>query len=212
MWNLLSPSTDSWMDASRANKRSSSRMGQSSPPCMTGLSGPTSVTVCNASKSVSHSIDGLTVRVESFVPFTSDLNSWQFCDGYYQNGQAAGTGCGGGATSDMDLKAVFAGSAGVGAAVPTIVDPQSIAPSPPLTRQPGQSADIRLALTPPTTLGTYRFSFSLTVDGARVPFAALTDDLLLGPARKWTGAACATPAMQSQIPAGSLDAYICPES
>jgi hypothetical protein len=69
-----------------------------------------------------------------------------------------------------------------------------------------------VALTPPTALGTYRFSFSVRVDGANLPFALFTDDLLLGPARKWTGAACATPAMQSQIPVGSTDAYICPES
>ncbi len=69
-----------------------------------------------------------------------------------------------------------------------------------------------IALTPPTALGTYRFSFSVTADGARLPFASLTDDMLLGPARKWTGAACAQPAMQSQIPSGSPDDYICPES
>ncbi len=176
------------------------------------LNGGLYVTVCNASKSVSHSIDGLTVLVKSFVPFANDLNSWQFCDAYYQNGQVTGGGCGGGATSDLDLSATFAANAGAGAVVPAIVDPQSIAPPPPLTRQPGQSADIRLAVTPPTTLGTYRFSVSLVVDGARLPFATLMDELLLGPARKWTGDACATPAMQSQIPAGSTDAYICPES
>jgi hypothetical protein len=170
------------------------------------------VTVCNASQSLSHRIDGATVRVESLVPFPGDLNSWQFCDRYYQNGSVAGTGCGGGATSDLDLSATFAANAGAGAAVPAIVDPQSIAPPPPLTRQPGQSADIRLAVTPPTALGTYRFSVSLMVDGARLPFATLMDELLLGPARKWTGDACATPAMQAQIPAGSTDAYICPES
>ena len=182
------------------------------PEVNPSLNGGLYVTVCNASKSVSHSIDGLTVLVKSFVPFANDLNSWQFCDAYYQNGQVTGGGCGGGATSDLDLSATFAANAGAGAVVPAIVDPQSIAPPPPLTRQPGQSADIRLAVTPPTTLGTYRFSVSLVVDGARLPFATLMDELLLGPARKWTGDACATPAMQSQIPAGSTDAYICPAS
>jgi hypothetical protein len=174
------------------------------------LNGGLYVTVCNASKSVSHHIDGLTVRVESFVPFTSELNSWQFCDQYYQNGQVAGGGCGG-ATSDVDLKVTFAASAGAGTVVPATVDSLTNNQLP-FARQPGQSADMRVAVTPPTVLGTYRFSFSLTVDGARLPFAVLTDDLLLGPARKWTGQACATPAMQAQIPAGSLDAYICPES
>jgi hypothetical protein len=46
-----------------------------------------SVLLCNASKSVNHHIDGLTVRVE-LRALTGDLNSWQFCDAYYQNGQA----------------------------------------------------------------------------------------------------------------------------
>jgi hypothetical protein len=182
------------------------------PKVNPALDGGLYVTVCNASKSLSHRIDGATVRVESLVPFAGDLNSWQFCDGYYQSGRVAGGGCGGGATSDIDLQAVFAASAGVGTVVPATADPRSIAPPSPLTRQPGQSADIRVAVTPPTTLGTYHFSFSLTVDGARLPFAVLADDLLLGPARKWTGDACATPAMQAQIPASSTDAYICPES
>lgn len=180
------------------------------PEVNPSLNGGLYVTVCNASKSVSHSIDGLTVLVKSFVPFANDLNSWQFCDGYYQNGQRTGGGCGGGATSDLDLSATFAANAGAGAVVPAIADP--LAPPPPLMRQPGQSADIRLAVTPPTALGTYRFSVSLMVDGARLPFATLMDELLLGPARKWTGDACATPAMQAQIPAGSTDPYICPES
>jgi hypothetical protein len=69
-----------------------------------------------------------------------------------------------------------------------------------------------VSVTPPTAPGTYRFSFSVTVDGARMPFALLTDDLLLGPARKWTGAACLKPEMQAQILTGGTDAYICPES
>ena len=66
------------------------------PEVNPSLNGGLYVTVCNASKSVSHSIDGLTVLVKSFVPFANDLNSWQFCDAYYQNGQVTGGGCGGG--------------------------------------------------------------------------------------------------------------------
>ncbi|HEX3272983.1 MAG TPA: hypothetical protein VHR15_20225 [Ktedonobacterales bacterium] len=170
------------------------------------------VTACNASKTISHRIDGLTVRVASFVPFNGDLNSWQFCDEYYQNGQVAGGGCGGGLAYGEKLKAAFPANAGTGAVVAaTLVDANTEGPLP-LTRAPGQSIDMLVALTPPTALGTYRFSFSVRVDGANLPFALFTDDLLLGPARKWTGAACANPAMQSQIPVGSTDAYICPES
>jgi hypothetical protein len=69
-----------------------------------------------------------------------------------------------------------------------------------------------VSLAAPTTVGTYNFSFSVTVDGAKTPFAPLGVDLLLGPARVWDGAACLKPEMQAQIPTGSTDAYICPES
>src|SRR5262249_1539043 len=62
------------------------------PKVNPSLDGGLYVTVCNASKSLSHRIDGATVRVESFVPVTGDLNSWQFCDAYYQNGQVVGGG------------------------------------------------------------------------------------------------------------------------
>jgi hypothetical protein len=57
------------------------------PEVNPSLDGGLYVTVCNASKSISHRIDGATVRVESFVPLTGDLNGWQFCDGWYQNGK-----------------------------------------------------------------------------------------------------------------------------
>jgi hypothetical protein len=170
------------------------------------------VTVCNASKGVSHRIDGVTARVESFTPFTGDLNSWQYCDTYYQNGHEDGGGCGGGYVYDEKLDVAFAANAESGSTVPaTFVVAGTLAPLP-LTRKPGQSLNMNLTMTPPTAPGTYHFSFSVKVDGANVTFAPLTDDLLLAPARKWNGAACLKPEMQAQIPAGSTDAYICPES
>ncbi|HEY7093126.1 MAG TPA: hypothetical protein VH393_08110 [Ktedonobacterales bacterium] len=169
------------------------------------------VTVCNASKNANYRVDGITVRIDQFTPFTGDLNTWQYCDTYYRNGHEDGGGCGGGYVYDERLNAVFAASAGAGETVPAAFVVAGILAPLPLTRKPGQSLDMNLTMTPPTTPGTYHFSFSVKVDGVNLPFALLTDDLLLGPARKWNGAECLRPEMQSQIPAGSTDAYICPE-
>jgi hypothetical protein len=123
-----------------------------------------------------------------------------------------GGGCGGGFVFEEQLNAVFAANAGAGASVSAAFVEAGTLPPLPLTRKPGQSLNMNVTVTPPTTLGTYHFSFSVRVDGANLPFAVFTDDLLLGPARKWNGAACLNPEMQAQIPAGSADSYICPES
>jgi hypothetical protein len=168
-------------------------------------------TACNGSKTLSHHIEGVSVRIENFAPFAGDLNSWQYCDGRYRDGQVVGTGCGGGRAYGEAFSATFATGAGAGAVV-SAAYVEGVDGALPLTRQPGQGTDMFVLITPPAASGTYHFSFSVRVDGVDLPFALLTDDLLLAPARKWTGAACATPAMQSQIPAGSTDAYICPES
>lgn len=83
-------------------------------------------------------------------------------------------------------------------------------PSLPVTVATGQSLIMLTAITAPTAPGYYRFSFSGRVDSADLPFAPLADELLLAPARRWSGDACLKPAMQSQIPSGSKDYYICP--
>jgi hypothetical protein len=175
------------------------------------------VSICNAAKSASHRIEGVDVRIDRFIPFTGDLNSWQFCAGWYANGHADGGGCGGGYQAGELLHATFGANAGAGATTPasfvkagTDLDETPLSPIP-LTRKPGQSVLMVVSLTAPTTPGTYNFAFSLTVDGAKTPFAPLADDLLLdSAARAWSGDACATPAMQAQIPASSTDSYICP--
>jgi hypothetical protein len=176
------------------------------------------VSVCNASKSVSHRIEGVDVQINRFVPFTGELNSWQFCDGWYSNGHENGGGCGGGFTAGEFLHATFDATADARATTPanfvkTGTDLNGTPLSPlPLIRRPSENVLMVVSLTAPSAPGTYTFSFSVKVDGANLPFASSTEDLLLGPGRKWTGAACATPAMRSQIPAGSTDDYICPES
>jgi hypothetical protein len=176
------------------------------------------IEVCNAA-TASHRIEGVDARIDRLTPFTGDLNSWQFCAGFYTNGGAGGGGCGGGYQAGESLQAAFSANASAGATTTAnfVKAGQDLdgAPLPPLplTREPGQSVLLVLSLTPPTAPGTYNFSFSLTIDGAQTPAAPLADDLLLdSTARTWTGDACATPAMKAQIPSGGADSYICPTS
>jgi hypothetical protein len=175
------------------------------------------VSVCNAAKSASHRIEGVDVRIDRSVPFTGDLNSWQFCAGWYANGHSDGGGCGGGYLAGEYLHAAFGATASAGAMAPAsfVKTGPDLGNTPlpplPLTRTPGQSVLMVVSLTAPTAPGTYNFSFSLTVDGAKTPFAPLPDDLLLdSAARIWSGDACAVAAMQDELPANSPDSYICP--
>jgi hypothetical protein len=63
----------------------------------------------------------------------------------------------------------------------------------------------------PTVPGYYSFAFRLHVDDSVTPYLPEGESLLLDPqARRWSGDACQTPAMKSQIPANSTKHYICP--
>ncbi len=176
------------------------------------------VEYCNGAKSASHRVEGVSVRIDRFTPYTGTLNSWQFCDGFYTNGQVNGGGCGGHFFADELLHAAFAATAGAGATRDADfinVVSEDTPPSPPLpfSLAPGQSVLLEVTITAPTAPGTYGFSFSVSADGAHLPYAALPDNLLLdSAARKWSGVACKTPAMQAQIPSGGADRYICPNS
>jgi hypothetical protein len=174
------------------------------------------VEYCNGAKGASHRVEGVNVRIDRFTPYIGALNSWQFCDGFYTNGQVNGGGCGGHFFADEYLHASFASSAGAGttrdADFIKVVSEDSPPPPPlPLTLPSGQSVLLEVAITAPTAPGTYAFSFSVGVDGAHLPYAALPDELLLdSAARKWSGEACTVAAMQDELPAGGLDSYICP--
>lgn len=177
------------------------------------------VEVCNAAKNAGHKIEGVSAHIESFRPFTGDLNSWQFCDGWYAQGRSTAGGCGGSVPPAEFLHATFASSAGAGSsAVATFVRKADLDldgnpfPSLPVTLATGQSLILLTAITAPTAPGYYKFSFGGRVDSADLPFAPLADELLLAPARRWGGDACLKPAMRSQIPSGSNDYYICPTS
>jgi hypothetical protein len=177
------------------------------------------VEICNAAKGVTHRVEGVSAHIESFRPFTSDLNGWQFCDGWYAEGRSTAGGCGGSVPPAEFLHASFAPSAGAGAsAMATFVRKSDFDldgnpfPALPVRLATGQSLIMTTAITAPTAPGYYKFSFSGRVDGADLPFAPLADELLLAPARRWSGDACLKTTMQAQIVAGSKDAYICPTS
>jgi hypothetical protein len=173
------------------------------------------VEYCNGAKSASHRVEGVSVRIDRFTPYTGALNSWQFCDGFYTNGQVNGGGCGGHFFADEYLHATFAATAGAGitsdANFIKVVSDDSTLPPLPVNLSSGQSALLEVALTAPTAPGTYGFSFSVGVDGAHLPYAALSDDLLLDSAvRKWSGQACTVAAMQDELFGVSTGSYICP--
>jgi hypothetical protein len=173
------------------------------------------VEYCNGAKSASHLVKSVSVRIDRFTPYTGTLNSWQFCDGFYTNGQVTGGGCGGHFFADEYLHATFAATAGVGdtrdADFIKVLSDDSTLPPLPVNLSSGQSVLLEVALAAPTTPGTYGFSFSVGVDGAQLPYATLSDDLLLdSAARKWSGQACTVPAMQDELPASGADNYICP--
>jgi hypothetical protein len=174
------------------------------------------VEYCNGAQSGSHRVEGVSVRIDRFTPYTGALNSWQFCDGFYTDGQVNGGLCGGHFFADEYLHATFDSTASAGATRNAdfikVVSEDTPSPSPlPLDLAPRKSVLLEVAITAPTAPGTYGLSFSVGLDGAHLLYAALSDDLLLdSAARKWSGDACNVAAMQdalSTLPAGS---YICP--
>jgi hypothetical protein len=174
------------------------------------------VEFCNGAKTASHRVEGVTAHIDRFTPYTGNLNSWQFCAGFYMNGKVNGGGCGGHFFADEYLHATFDPAAGAGATqdanfIKVVSEDPTPAPPLPFSLMSGQSVLLEVAITAPTAPGTYGFSFSVGADGAHLPYAALPDELLLdAAARKWSGDACSVPAMQDQLPPGGADSYICP--
>jgi hypothetical protein len=173
--------------------------------------------VCNTAATATHTLEGVRVRIDSFVPSSGPVNSWWFCSSTYVSGSVRGGGCGGAYTAHEFYQASFAASAGVGAiADGTFVkgynpDTGGSAGSLPRSLAPGQSLVLALSLTPPTAAGTYTFALSAGADGAQLPFASVPDQILFdAAATQWDGQSCLAPAMKAQIPAGSADSYICP--
>jgi hypothetical protein len=172
--------------------------------------------VCNGSTQP-HQVKGVDVRIDRITPYTGQLNEWSFCAApYTRSGPSNGAGCGGGPAEDEYVHAAFASTAPAGAVVATTQTPGI--PSNrygqlPWTLAPGETLLIDVGIVPPTAPGSYTFAFALAIDGAEPVFASVAPATLLAPVtHEWTGEACATPAMQSQIPPATQPPtyYLCP--
>ncbi len=183
-------------------------------------------TICNASGTQSHEIEGVTMRIQQFTPYVGRVQMWTECDGYYTRSDphgVVGGGCGYGVHADETLKVTFPANAATGAeltaswvsASDTPTDSTRTAPIGPLPAAlpAGQVMEV-LVSGAPTTTGTYALAVAPTVDHTRLAFTRADVPALFATApQKWTGEACLTSAMQRQIPAATTPPtyYICPE-
>ena len=87
-----------------------------------------------------------------------------------------------------------------------------------MTLKPNAAVMMLISVTRPSALGTYAFAVSVTTSAAggasqMSPYAPLPPQVFALVAHKFTGQACATSAMQAQIPAKATNPatyYICP--
>jgi len=180
--------------------------------------------VCNTSSTVSYTITGVSVRINQLAPYSGSLNAWNSCDGVYRSGSVQDAGCGGGpefrdeylhasfpanATNGASISAKQTGSAATGPSDGSHTGPL------PIVLGPGKTLSFNVGLTPPQSSGIYTFAFGVVIGSAAPVYIATSKPTLLAPvAHKWTGSACKSPAMQSQIPppTNPPTSYICPEA
>jgi hypothetical protein len=169
--------------------------------------------VCNASASAAHTLTSLVLRIDSFIPYSGQVNQWNVCATTYTRQRGAGGGgCGGGVADVNCAQATFPASAGAGANTPLVFTgcTQVVLPH---ALPHGMLYGFNLGIAAPTAPGTYTFSLGISLDGAAPVYVPVPHQLLLdSSARVWDGKACTTPAMQSQVPANDTTAYVCPNS
>jgi hypothetical protein len=179
------------------------------------------VSICNASASATHVIQSVSVRIDTLTPFSGQLNVWSGCDlAFSRQDPNVGTGgCGGGVSTDEQVKAAFPAGARAGAsATAKQVGFSETSNNPPLGplpfhMSPGRVAYLWVGISVPDMAGTYAFSSGFQVDGAPTAFGPTADPYLAGPvAHTFSGAACNAPAMLAQIPPSTTpETYsICP--
>lgn len=171
-----------------------------------------SLTICNTSATTSHVIRSFTVRIATFKAYSGPLNTYQFCDLFYQRPMGVtGGGCGGGMTLDEQLQASFAADATTGAQVTTTQVTAPNAPPLPVSLGPGQMLIFVIDMKVPTAPGTYTFAFGLNYDNVTAaPIATTQPTIFDSAAVKWTGSNCTKPALLSQIPASDTTGkYVC---
>jgi hypothetical protein len=181
------------------------------------------LTVCNAGAQPL-TLAGAQVLVADFSPATGAVDAWNGCDGAFVRPQGVyGGGCGGAIIADETMNANFAATAGKGAtttAKQVSANGQNGYGPLPVTLKPSSSISLLISLTRPNALGTYEFAVSVTTSvsgGTSVmsPYAPLGPQLFALVAHKFTGQACASTAMQAQIPTAATNPptyYICPEA
>ncbi len=172
--------------------------------------------VCNTSNTASHILRSVSVKLDSFTPYTSQLNVTRVCATEYSRQGMAGGGCGGGmASGDLQLTATFASSA-VGTVASTTLDNGASAGSSLVTIAPGHVIQIWVTINPPADAGTYAFRVGFALDGAATIYpTSATPAILQAPvAHEWNGDACLSSSMQSQIPPATTPPtlYICPKA
>lgn len=175
-----------------------------------------SLEVCNTSKTASHVLRSVSVRLDAFTAYTSQLNVTRVCATAYSRQGMAGGGCGGGmAGGDFQLTATF-GSSAVGTVVSTTLDNGASAASPLVTIAPGRVIQVWVTINPPAGAGTYAFRIGFAIDGAATTYpTSATPSILQAPvAHEWNGDACLSSTMQSQIPPATTPPtyYICPKA
>jgi hypothetical protein len=170
-------------------------------------------TICNASTSVSITLSSLSLRIDSFTPTSGQTNEWNVCStAYSRQGGVGGGGCGGGIADPNCAQATFPVSAGAGATTP-IASTDCTRLALPQTLKPSTGYSFNLGIGAPTAPGTYTFSLGISVSSGAPVYVPVPHQLLLdAAARAWDGQSCTTAAMQSQIPANDMAAYICPKS
>ena len=172
--------------------------------------------VCNTSKTAAHVLHSVSVKLDTFTAYASQLNVTRVCATAYSRQGMAGGGCGGAmGGADFQLTATFASSA-VGTVVPTTLDNGSPSGSSLVTIQPGHMIQLWITINPPSDAGTYAFRAGFAVDSAATAYpASATPAILQAPvAHEWNGDACTTTSMQSQIPPATTPPtyYICPKA
>jgi hypothetical protein len=190
-----------------------------------GFGGGYRIDVCNASATQAHTIQSVTARIDSFAAYSGALNEWGACAGAYDAStkHSSGGGCGGGFYTACEyLHATFPAAAGSGTSVSAaqvgvgrnVAGDGASCPqfgALPVSLPPGGDLSILIGMSAPTASGTYAVAFGVTADAAAPAFVSAPRMLFAPAAHEWTGSACATPTMQSQIPAASSPTYyICP--
>ena len=173
--------------------------------------------VCNASKTQTHVLRDVKVKLESFVADTNAINTSQYCIRLYsRQGMLDQTGCGGGyGGGDAQVKASFAATSAVGTVAST-VDADTDQPLAPLSIVPGYGVSIFVNVTPPSTPGTatYRIGYAFDTGGPIYPAPASVAVTTSTKLRAWDGNSCLPTAMQQQVPPATNPPtyYICPHA